>query len=268
MNDLPPRTAILVALAAVLLAACSGLPHRLHSRAASPAPAADLAASTPSSAAPASEAPASMDSGSATVAVPSPAVSKAAATRAPLPVLPQLPPRKAQRPLGSTANLMALPPLPGSSPAPAAPTPSASHAPPARPTPAAAQTTNRARAEQALRDIGQRANLTQDQQRRAQHARAVLAGGNAKLAAELAVGLDAEVRTASRAYTVKPGDTLGGIAQQIYGNSDLWPLIWRANRKVIAKPARLRGGMKLQIHPYPTLDQAAAALAYAHRHAS
>ncbi len=53
-------------------------------------------------------------------------------------------------------------------------------------------------------------------------------------------------------YRVKTGDTLSGIAKEIYGRSGLWTIIRDANRdQVGADGDRLRPGMVLKIPPAP-----------------
>jgi N-acetylmuramoyl-L-alanine amidase len=54
---------------------------------------------------------------------------------------------------------------------------------------------------------------------------------------------------AARTYTVQPGDTLGGIARQLYGNAAKYPLIAEANR--ITDPRRIWVGQVLTIPPLP-----------------
>jgi nucleoid-associated protein YgaU len=46
---------------------------------------------------------------------------------------------------------------------------------------------------------------------------------------------------------VQPGDTLSRIAQQLYGNAQLWTLIFEANRDKLTNPSLLRVGMELRI---------------------
>lgn len=123
------------------------------------------------------------------------------------------------------------------------------------------------RATNALDDLENRINLSNDQVQKLKHARATLVAGNTQLAAQLAVSLDAEVRSTVRHHRVQLGETLGAIAEATYGNSDLWPLIWRANRKIVPHPTHLRSGTVLSINPYPTVDQVVSALAYVHHHA-
>ncbi|MBA2446624.1 MAG: LysM peptidoglycan-binding domain-containing protein [Chloroflexi bacterium] len=48
-------------------------------------------------------------------------------------------------------------------------------------------------------------------------------------------------------YTVKPGDTLSAIAQQWYGNGNLWPRLFEANRDQISNPNLIFPGQVLRI---------------------
>lgn len=52
-------------------------------------------------------------------------------------------------------------------------------------------------------------------------------------------------------YVVQPGDTLSGIANKVYGNYRLWPVIFDANRDKISDPGLIRVGMELLIPPKP-----------------
>ncbi len=52
-------------------------------------------------------------------------------------------------------------------------------------------------------------------------------------------------------YVVRPGDTLSGIAQEVYGTSVLGTLLYESNRAVLRSPDELKVGMKLQIPPRP-----------------
>lgn len=66
-----------------------------------------------------------------------------------------------------------------------------------------------------------------------------------------------------REYGVQKGDTLGGIAGQeaIYGQPQLWPLIYSANRKAIGKnPRALKTGQALEIPRDYTDEQAKEAM--------
>ena len=50
-------------------------------------------------------------------------------------------------------------------------------------------------------------------------------------------------------YRVRPGDTLGKIAQTVYGDKKLWGDIWEANRSTLPDPDRLRVGQALVLPP-------------------
>ncbi len=52
---------------------------------------------------------------------------------------------------------------------------------------------------------------------------------------------------AARKYTVKPGDTLSKIAQQVYSNRAKWHDIYAANRGVMKSETDLKVGMELKI---------------------
>jgi nucleoid-associated protein YgaU len=54
------------------------------------------------------------------------------------------------------------------------------------------------------------------------------------------------------AYTVKPGDTLWGIAQQLCGDGALWPVIYYENRWIIGNnPNLIRPGQHLTVNCPP-----------------
>ena len=48
-------------------------------------------------------------------------------------------------------------------------------------------------------------------------------------------------------YTVKVGDTLSGISKQVYGNADLYGLIFDANRDQLKDPDKIQPGQQLTI---------------------
>ncbi len=54
---------------------------------------------------------------------------------------------------------------------------------------------------------------------------------------------------AEQTYVVQPGDTLGKIAKQLYGDFRLWTLIYEANRDKISNPSVIRVGLELLIPP-------------------
>jgi LysM repeat protein len=48
-------------------------------------------------------------------------------------------------------------------------------------------------------------------------------------------------------YEVKPGDTLGAIAQRFYGKASFYPKIFEANRDILSNPDLIKVGQKLKI---------------------
>ena len=50
-------------------------------------------------------------------------------------------------------------------------------------------------------------------------------------------------------YTVQTGDTLGKIAQKLYGDGARWTEIYEANKKQIADPNVIQIGQELRIPP-------------------
>ncbi len=50
-------------------------------------------------------------------------------------------------------------------------------------------------------------------------------------------------------YTVQPGDTLGKIAAQQYGDAGKYPLIFEANRPMLTDPDKIYPGQTLRIPP-------------------
>lgn len=56
---------------------------------------------------------------------------------------------------------------------------------------------------------------------------------------------------AARTYTVRSGDTLTGIAGQMYGDADQWRIIFEANRDRLTAADQLQVGQELRIPPLP-----------------
>jgi len=48
-------------------------------------------------------------------------------------------------------------------------------------------------------------------------------------------------------YEVKPGDTLGAIAQSFYGNAGLYMRIFETNKDILSNPDLIKVGQKLKI---------------------
>src|SRR5215472_4461793 len=85
-------------------------------------------------------------------------------------------------------------------------------------------------------------------------------GGTAPVMAAPAVAVTGQIYTdamvvhdqhASRTYIVRPGDTLSGISQRIYGTpaDALW--LYRVNRSVIRNPNLIYVGQRLKLPYHP-----------------
>jgi LysM repeat protein len=84
---------------------------------------------------------------------------------------------------------------------------------------------------------------------------------NAKLTT---LHLDAVVRhaaEAARTYTVRPGDTLFGIAQRFYGHGRYWHWLYQANSSKIRRPDLIFAGQVLTIPNHPQSADAAISAA-------
>jgi LysM repeat protein len=53
-----------------------------------------------------------------------------------------------------------------------------------------------------------------------------------------------------RTYTVRPGDTLSGIAFRFYGQAIRWRWLYQVNRSQISNPNRIHPGQVLRVPPY------------------
>jgi LysM repeat protein len=58
------------------------------------------------------------------------------------------------------------------------------------------------------------------------------------------------VSSHSHSYTVRPGDTLSGIAQQVYGNPARWRQLFAANRRTISDASLIYPGQVLKVPQY------------------
>lgn len=64
---------------------------------------------------------------------------------------------------------------------------------------------------------------------------------------EVRVVQRAEEAVQARFYTVQPGDSLGAIAQKMYGDANLYPQIFDANRALLSSPDQIRTGQRLVV---------------------
>jgi LysM repeat protein len=73
----------------------------------------------------------------------------------------------------------------------------------------------------------------------------------ARLASVVLGGHRVAASRGSRRYTVRPGDTLAGIAQRFYGQAGDWHLLYRVNRPEIRDPNLIYAGQVLRIPRSP-----------------
>jgi len=57
----------------------------------------------------------------------------------------------------------------------------------------------------------------------------------------------AEESTSQSTITVKPGDSLSGIAARLYGDAQAYQRLFDANRDILSDPNKVRPGMKLRL---------------------
>jgi nucleoid-associated protein YgaU len=56
-----------------------------------------------------------------------------------------------------------------------------------------------------------------------------------------------EAKAEAKTYTVQAGDTLGKIAQKVYGDGSRWKEIFEANKETIKNPDLIQVGQELKI---------------------
>ena len=77
--------------------------------------------------------------------------------------------------------------------------------------------------------------------------KAILAAGNVQLVAQVQDNISVDTpEPESRMYTVKSGDTLSKIAQDVYGNGD-YMKIFEANKPLLSDPNKIYPGQVLRI---------------------
>ncbi len=69
----------------------------------------------------------------------------------------------------------------------------------------------------------------------------------AKALAVVTISLHPAAAHHGHGYTVRPGDTLSGIARHTYGRAADWPAIWWANRHQVPNPGMITAGQRLRL---------------------
>lgn len=87
----------------------------------------------------------------------------------------------------------------------------------------------------------------------------IVAQGEVRAASITPIGAaDTPDHGGGRRHRVTPTQrTLADVARDVYGDSELWPQLWLANRAVVADPSKLRPGTILAIPPRAPLSGAA-----------
>lgn len=111
--------------------------------------------------------------------------------------------------------------------------------------------------ERLMREAAEAESRLREQERLAAEKEALAAATRMERAKETAV-------TLVNSYTVRRGETLPQIAAraEIYNDSSLWPLIYRANRDQIRDPRQLWPGQTLKIPRHFSRDEAQEAKRY------
>ena len=111
-------------------------------------------------------------------------------------------------------------------------------------------------------------NMSDAQFARVEEATRALKAQKARRALEILYSLERELKSETKTYVVKPGESLWTIAarEDIYANSQLWPLLAQANVAALSKTGyQVRAGQKLIIMLHPTIADNVQALRDADR---
>lgn len=106
-------------------------------------------------------------------------------------------------------------------------------------------------------------NMSDAQYARVQLATDSLQAKQAHRALEILNPLERELRSETKVYVVKAGDSLWTIAAQpdIYANAQLWPLLAQANAAALSKSAyQVQAGQKLFVKLHPTVEESIQAI--------
>jgi len=113
-----------------------------------------------------------------------------------------------------------------------------------------------------LDTVSARTGLTDGQAEKLALARSQIASGDTAGALSNLSELNHELDQDVRVYVVVPGDSLWSIAgfREAYGNPELWPLIWQANRALLPQPDGIHSHLQIVIPMHPRVAEITAAL--------
>ena len=95
---------------------------------------------------------------------------------------------------------------------------------------------------------GERVVLKGKAKTRAEAEKAIVAAGNTPGVGEVESHIDIEEEPEqTNFYTVKSGDTLSKIAKEFYGDAMKYPVIFEANKPMLADPDKIYPGQTLRI---------------------
>lgn len=117
-------------------------------------------------------------------------------------------------------------------------------------------------AERLLREVQSYTGLSDEQLAQLRTAEVAMLRGEYRSAAQRLEFLQQRLADSFKAYKVVSGDSLWRIAgrDSVYGNPELWPLIWHANSDELKSPHQLLAGQLLKIRPNPTIGEVVSAV--------
>ena len=117
-------------------------------------------------------------------------------------------------------------------------------------------------AERLLREIQRYTGLSDEQLAQLRTAEVAMLRGEYRSATQRLEFLQQRLADSFKAYKVVSGDSLWRIAgrDSVYGNPELWPLIWHANSDELKSPHQLLAGQLLKIRPNPTISEVVSAV--------